>query len=60
MPESVNHSSPPSLTDADDQHLVDSQAEFADFLGNLLGSLWLDEWYQQDHDQSPSPDQSDN
>jgi hypothetical protein len=45
MTESTNNLSLPSFPiDETNLPLSDSQIEFADFLENLLGTLWLDEW----------------
>jgi hypothetical protein len=53
MTESTNNLSLPSFPiDETNLPLSDSQIEFADFLGNLLGTLWLDEWNGQHHDKS--------
>jgi hypothetical protein len=42
-----NFSLPPFPIDETNLPLSDSQIEFAGFLGNLLGTLWLDEWNHQ-------------
>jgi hypothetical protein len=53
MTEPTNDLSLPSFPiDETNFPLSDSQIEFADFLGNLLGTLWLNEWNAQHHDQS--------
>jgi hypothetical protein len=53
MTESTNNLSLPSFPiDETNLPLSDSQIEFADFLGNLLGTLWLDEWNGQHHNKS--------
>jgi hypothetical protein len=51
--EKTNNRSLSSLTTEETNlPLSDSQIEFAEFLGNLLGKLWLDEWKRQHQDES--------
>jgi hypothetical protein len=47
-----NFSLPPFPIDETNLPLSDSQIEFAGFLGNLLGTLWRDEWKRQHLDNS--------
>jgi hypothetical protein len=55
MTEPTNNFSllPFPIVDETNLLLSDSQIEFADFLGNLLGTLWRDEWNRK-HQDSPN------